>query len=144
MGVVMTLSMEIRERIVAAHQRGLGSYKHIAEVLGCGVASVSRVLRRNRETGSPAPLPHAGGGDPKIDVKGLAMLKRWVEKKPDMTLEELKGRHNACRSTQNVSRATIGRAVRDRLGLVRKKRRIVRPKETARMSRQNARVSWTS
>lgn len=131
----MTLSMEIRERIVGAHEQGLGTYKHIAKVLGCGVASVSRVLRRNRETGSPAPLPHAGGGDPKINTRGLTILKRWLEKRPDMTLEELTKRYNACASTRNVSRATIGRAVRDRLGLVRKKRPIARHKGTAKMSR---------
>jgi transposase len=130
----MTLSMEIRERIVTAHDKGLGTYKHIASVLGFGVASVSRILRRRRETGSPAPLPHAGGASPKIDARGLAMLKRWLEKSPDLTLEELTQRYNACKSTQEVSRATIGRAVNDRLGLIRKKRPIVRRKGTGRMS----------
>ena len=132
MGMVMTLSMEIRERIVAAQQNGLGTYKHIASVLGCGVASVSRVLRRERETGSAAPLPHNGGPAPKIDAKGLRLLNRWLGKQPDMTLEELTRRYNSCLSTKSVSTATMGRAVRDRLKLTRKKRPIERRKGTAR------------
>ena len=118
----MVLSMEIRERIVAAQKDGLGTYKHIADVLGCGVASVSRVLRRERETGSPEPLPHNGGPPPKIDGKGLRLIKEWLDKQPDITLEELTRRYNSYLSTENVSPATMGRAVRDRLNLTRKKR----------------------
>jgi len=128
----MTLSMEIRERIVIAQQNGLGTYKHIASVLGCGVASVSRILRRARETGSPAPLPHNGGPQPTIDTKGLRLLNQWLEKQPDMTLKDLTRRYNSCLSTKSVSTATIGRAVRDRLKLTRKKRPIGRRRETAR------------
>lgn len=135
----MALSTEMRERIAHSHEAGLGTYEKIAGILGCGVATVSRVLRRKRETGSVAAKPHAGGIDPKVDARGLRLLQRWLAKKPDLTLEELTRRYNACKSTVNVSRATVGRAVYDRLGLTRKKRRIVRRKGTEKMSARNGR-----
>jgi transposase len=130
----MTLSLVLRERIADAHSKKLGTYEIISEFIGCGVATVSRVLRRKRETGSVNSKPPAGGIDAKIDEQGLKMIMRWLEKHSDMTLEELTRRYNSCSSTNHVSRATMGRAVRDRLGLSRKKKPIGQRKEIGRMS----------
>jgi transposase len=132
----------LRERIAFAHENGLGTYEEIAEFLGCGEATVSRVLRRKRETGSLAPKHRVEQTKPKIDSRGIEMLRRWLERKSDATLEELMRRYNACGSTKNVSRATIGRTVRDRLGLTRKKRRIAPHKETGRTSSRNGKSTW--
>ena len=132
--VGMAISLEIRERIAHSHEHKLGTYAEIAEILGCGVATVSRVLRRKRETGSVAAKRHAGGMKPKIDSPGLKLLDRWLKKKPDFTLAELTQKYNACSSTKDVSRATVGRAVFDRLGLRRKKRLIGRRKGTGKTS----------
>ena len=130
----MAISMELRERIVHVHDNGFATYRMISELFGCGQATVSRILRRNRENGSVEPSPHGGGAERKIDSRGIKLLKRWLKRAPDMTLEELTLRYNGCKSTRKVSRATIGRAVRDRLGLVRKKRPIVQPKGTGKTS----------
>jgi transposase len=138
----MALSMELRERIAFAHENGLGTYADIATFVGCGEATVSRVLRRKRETGSVAPKHREEQTKPKIDSRGLEMLKRWLEEQSDATLDELKRRYNACESTENVSRATIGRAVRDRLGMTRKKRPIEQHKETGRTSSRNGVSFW--
>jgi transposase len=55
------ISRQVREAIVRAfHDRKL-SYAEIAKLLAVGEATVSRVLRRHRETGAVAPLPRGGG-----------------------------------------------------------------------------------
>ena len=82
------ISVEVRERIVAAHREGLGTYEELAEIFSVGAASVNRWLRMARETGSLVPkLPP--GRAPKLDEGARAILREMVEARPDATLAEL-------------------------------------------------------
>jgi transposase len=82
------ISVEVRERVVAAHREGLGTYEELAEIFSVGAASVNRWLRMARETGTLVPkLPP--GRTPKLDETSRAILRELVETRPDATLAEL-------------------------------------------------------
>jgi transposase len=82
------ISVEVRERVVAAHREGLGTYDELAEIFSVGSASVNRWLRMARDTGSlVAKLPP--GRTPKLDEGARAVLRELVETRPDATLAEL-------------------------------------------------------
>ena len=56
-----TISYDIRQRIVDAYNSGLtASYEATAEMFSVGRATVSRLLRRDRETGDVQPKPRGG------------------------------------------------------------------------------------
>src|SRR5687767_12320146 len=83
------LSVDLRRRIVAAYRRKEGTYLDLAERFGVGPASVSRLLRRFRETGIVEPAPHGGGQPPKIPSERFSELREIVEDKPDRTIQQL-------------------------------------------------------
>ena len=114
------LSIDIRERIVAYKEEGKTDAE-IAEDLKIGDASVSRVLRRFRETGGVAPEKHKGRRPFLLDNEDRAVLVVIVEAAPDSTLSELVDELFAERG-KKVSEATMGRDLR-RCGITRKKRR---------------------
>lgn len=117
----MTHSIEIRERAVDAYLGGAGSYEYVAGLFATGSASLKRWVRKKREKGTVDPEPRGGGPKPLVDENGLKMLRRWLSKKSDMTLPEIRDKYNGGRRS-SVSVSTIGRAVRERLGLPRKKK----------------------
>ncbi|MBX5484936.1 MAG: transposase [Myxococcaceae bacterium] len=123
---------KLRIAIVRAfHEQGM-SYKEIAELLGIGEATVSRVLRRYRETGSVEPRPRGGGNFSPISGTAAAQLSALVEERPDMTLSELTEEF-VKRTGVRTSRSSVGRALH-RLGFTRKKSPSSRRSGTGRMS----------
>ena len=114
------LSIDIRERIVAYKEEGKTDAE-IAEALKIGDASVSRVLRRFRETGGVAPEKDKGRRPFLLDDEARAVLVVIVEAAPDSTLSELVDELFAER-VKKVSEATMGRDLR-RCGFTRKTRR---------------------
>ena len=114
------LSIDIRERIVAYKEEGKTDAE-IAEALKIGDASVSRVLRRFRETGGVPPEKDKGRRPFLLDDEERAVLVVIVEAAPDSTLSELVDELFAERG-KKVSEATMGRDLR-RCGFTRKTRR---------------------
>jgi transposase len=103
------VSKPVREAIVRAfHDRKL-SYEEIASLLAIGEATVSRVLRRHRETGAVDPLPRGGGNFSPLRGEVLDVLRALVRERPDATLDELTDalieRAVVQTSTSSVSRA---------------------------------------
>lgn len=82
--------MELRERVVAAHDRREGSKKQIAEPFGVSWSWVHMLLKRRRQSGSIAPKPHGGGQPPAFDEAAADRLRRAVELRPGATAEELR------------------------------------------------------
>lgn len=113
-------SLDLRQKIKAALERGVGSQRAVAELFGVSLSFVERLLQRERATGSLAPLPHAGGPPRRLDGASEQVVRQRLEQQPDSTLDELV-EAVAQQSGPSLSRATLGRAVR-RLGLPRKKR----------------------
>lgn len=114
------LSMDLRERVVASWERGDGGYETLAAVFGIGSATLKRLVRRKRETGSLEPDPPPKGFPPVISGPRLRSLRLLVERNPDATTAELTELLNE-RISVTVSRSAVVRAL-GRLGLTRKKR----------------------
>ena len=112
-------SIDLRQKILHAYERRLGSQQTLAEVFGVSLSFVEKLLRRYRTTGERGPKPHAGGQKPRVDATAQAVVRRVVHEHPDATLGELCTRL-ANATGVRVSLATMCRVVQ-RLGLPRKK-----------------------
>ena len=109
-------SLDLRERVLRAVDAGQDSREGIARTFAVTSRWNRKLVQRRSETGSIAPLPHAGGREATFTEERLQRLKTLVEQHPDATLEELrrKSRVPCCKMT--VSRAL------EQLGDTRKKR----------------------
>lgn len=114
-------SLDLRERIVATVDAKTNTQAQVATIFGVSHAFVKKLLRQRRSSGSIAPLPHGGGGTPRLDEPALAVLHAQVQHQPDATLNEL-ARHLAAHPQVGVrvSQATVTRALQ-KLRLRRKK-----------------------
>lgn len=126
-----SLSMDLRERLVAAVEGGL-SRRRAAERFGVSASSAVRWMQAAARDGTPAPKRQ--GGDrrsERIEAHGAA-IRAAVAEKPDMTLAELR---SWLRSEHGVSVAisTLWRFF-DRHGLTLKKRQATPASRTGRMS----------
>ena len=108
---------QVRRVIVRLRQEGR-TYDEIAELVGVGPATVSRILRRYRETGSLEPLA-PGGGNPSPLRRIESKFKALVSAMPDATVAEMAA---ALRKAEKLStsRSSVQRAL-SRLGYSRKK-----------------------
>lgn len=84
----MTLSMDLRERVVAAVVGG-DSCRAAAARFGVSAASVVRWMQRYRRYGSAQPAPRGGGRRPLLDPHRAFILERIAEA-PHLTLHGLK------------------------------------------------------
>jgi len=117
-------SIDLRQKILRACERRLGSQRTIADVFGVSLAFVEKVVRQYRATGDIGPKPHAGGQKPRLDGAAQAVVQRLVGDQPDATLEEL-CTGVAMETGRRVSVPTMCRVLQ-RLGLPRKKNRSMR------------------
>jgi transposase len=112
-------SLDLRQKVVAAYQRGLGTIDEIAALFSVGPTFVKKMLRLHREGGDLSPLPHGGGHTPKLSDKHLQMIRAQIARNNDVTAEELR-ELLLKRASVEVSQPTISRALA-RLNLPRKK-----------------------
>ncbi len=133
------LSLDLRQRIIAAWQNQEGTWKELAERFGVGEATVDRLVARFRRTGSVAPDPHGGGQPALIPDEQLSVVRRLLDAEPDITVAELAARYR-CEAGLRVSRSTMSRTVA-RLGYTRKKRPSSARSATARASRRSGKSS---
>lgn len=115
------VSVPIRKAIVRLFHADHRSYDEIAELLDVGEATVSRVLRLHRETGSIEPAAHGGGNFSPIAGKVVGLLRAIVERLPDATITELTTALIKSSGT-STSRSAVVRALQ-RIGYSRKKSR---------------------
>jgi transposase len=120
----------VRKAIIrAVHEKGL-TYREAAKLIGVGEATVSRVLRRYRETGSVNPRAPRGGNYSAIEGAVASLLHSIVTDMPDATVAELTEALIG-RSSVRTSRSSVQRALH-RFGLSRKKSPSSRSSETRR------------
>ena len=112
-----SLSIDLRERIVAVVEAGEHSLAELAEFFAINISTIVRLLQRFRRTGSIQPKPHGGGARPKLDAQAIARLLELLKQQPDATLAELGDRLGI-----DCSVTTIWRAL--------KRQRITRKKKT--------------
>ena len=125
-------SIDLRQKILQAYERRLGSQRALAHLFGVSLAFVEKVLRQHRMTGIIAPKPPAGGPRPRLDETTHGMLRQWVHDEPDLTLHELCARIAAATGVR-VSGPTMCRVLQ-RLGLPRNKSHSTRRSGTRRVS----------
>ena len=78
------LSVDLRRRLVEAYQsKKSGTYATTAALFGVGEATVSRNLRRYRETGDVAYKPKGGNNPRRVD---LEWLRGHLAREPDARL----------------------------------------------------------
>lgn len=114
----MGISLDLRQRIVDAHRRGLGSRDHLAAVFGVGTASVARFVRKAREGADLAPLVGRGGKRYIIDGE---VLRGIVDAHSDFTLAQLATAYAERMQSPTPHISTVDRAL-TRLGYTLKKK----------------------
>src|SRR5262245_27139117 len=97
-------SNDLRERILAAVERGEYSLRQIAQVFSVSLSCVVRLLERWRQTGSVQPKRHRGAAR-KLDAAADARLLEFVRQHPDATLAELRDRLGIPCSLMTIARA---------------------------------------
>jgi transposase len=127
----MALSVDLRERVLAAHERREGSQRVLAERFGVAASTVNGWLRQARE-GRRVPLGRRGGPTA-LGGAGPEELTAMVAERPDATLAEYAAML-AERVGRRFSPAVLCRALR-RAGLRRKKKPCTRANKSGPMLR---------
>jgi transposase len=83
------LSRELREKIVSAYERGMGTIKEVAEIFDVTPRTVAKYLQIHRETGdlTPKPLP---GRPPILTEENLDVIKKIILSNKDGTLHDFR------------------------------------------------------
>lgn len=105
-------SVDLRSRVVQACEEGGRSHQEIAEDFRVSRSFLQKLLRRFRETGSVAAKPHSGGSMVKVTEEHRQQLLGLVDRHPDDTLKELRGKLVA-HGGPSVSIKTVWLILRD-------------------------------
>lgn len=116
-----TYSLDLRERVVAAYEKGGQTIAEVAERFSVGQTFLKKMLRQKRETGSMERLPARAGAKKALKDSHRRFLAKQIKEQPDATLVELQERLQRKKQI-SVSAATVSRELTG-LGLPRKKNR---------------------
>ena len=83
-----TLSMDLRERIVAAYEANEGSYRVLAARFSVSRAVGGKLVRQARSLGTLEPQVHLRGRKRAISGEKERELQEHLAQHPDATLEE--------------------------------------------------------
>ena len=124
-------SIDLRRRLVKAYQeKKSGTYAATAALFGVGEATVSRALRRFRETGDVEHKPRGGNNPRRVD---LDWLRKDLLANPDRRLIDRIAAWKA-HNGETVSLGAMWKAVRA-CGWTHKKKQWSLENRTAQMSR---------
>jgi transposase len=84
------LSQDLRQRIIAARERG-GGTGEVCQRFGVSRKSVERFWNQHRRTGQCLPKPTGGYRRSRLAPHDRR-LQRWIEVQPDLSLVELQAR----------------------------------------------------
>lgn len=85
-----TLSLDLRERILAAYDQAEGNRAEVAHRFRVSLGMVKKLLQQRRRTGHIGPRHHHSGRKPLILAHHHAHLRTLLARKPDLTLPELR------------------------------------------------------
>lgn len=126
--------VELRQRIVAAVDRRVGSLPTVAALFHVSINCVANYLHLREETGSLQPRPNPGGRPPAIAEQHYHQVRQWLAEQPDLTLEQIRQRLGV-----DCSLAAVCRTLQ-KWNLTRKKKRSMPPNSSAPTSKRNARI----
>ena len=124
MEMKQTLSLDLRERIVAAYDAKEGTREEVAKRFKVSLGMVKKLLAQRSKTGDLRPRHRFSGRKARLLPEQGPRLKALIARQPDLTLAELKSR-----LTLNCTVAAVHWAV-TKLGLTYKKRRSMRQSKT--------------
>lgn len=106
-------ALDLRTRVVDAYKKKEGTYDEIAARFSIGVASLSRWLRLDRETGSLEPRrPEEPRSDKVIQGDVLEYMLHLIQDEPNWTTSELALTLNEAFGLE-LDRRTVGTALRN-------------------------------
>lgn len=85
-----TLSLDLRERIVAAYDAGDATRAMVAARFRVSLGMVKKLLQQRRRLGELRAQHHRAGRKPLILSAHRQQLRRQLAAKPDLTLAELR------------------------------------------------------
>ena len=85
-----TLSIDLRERILASYDSSEGIRQDIASRYRVSLGMVKKLLQQRRRTGDIRPRHRFSGRKPVILNEHRSRMKQLLGKRPDMTLTELR------------------------------------------------------
>jgi transposase len=112
-----TLSLDLRERILAAYDAGEGTRETVARRFRVSLGMVKKLLQQRRRLGDLRPQHHRSGSKPRIGPGHQRQLRTLLAGKPDLTLKELRAATGLACTLPAIHYVLI------RLGLTYKKRR---------------------
>jgi transposase len=127
-----TLSLDLRERILASYDHEEGTREEIANRYRVSLGMVKKLLQQRRRTGQIGPRHHFSGRKPRILGSHHHQMRTLLSRKPDLTLKELRSA-----VALDCTLPAIHYALR-KLGLTYKKRRSAPVSRTARTLRGRA------
>lgn len=126
----------LRERAVAAYERGDGTYAEVAALFLVDHRTVERWVARWRTTGSVAPQPKGGGW---VCPIALPILRTVIAERPDATIAEICRAYNRRVPRAQQTTVTSCRRAMRRDGYVLKKNGRGRARSIGRTSTPSAR-----
>ncbi|WP_395739260.1 hypothetical protein [Prosthecobacter sp.] len=127
-----TLSLDLRERIVSAYDKGEGTRDEIARRFRVSLGMVKKLLQQRSKTGCIKSRHHLAGRKKTIVAEHRIAMRRHLKGKPDMTLAELREALGV-----KCTLPAIHYVLAD-MGLTYKKRRSAPPSRTGRTSAKHA------
>lgn len=128
-----TVSLDLRERILASYDKEEGTRQEIANRFRVSLGLVKKLLQQRRHTGEIGPRHHRSGRKPMIVAAHQRQMRTLLGKKPDLTLKELRAALELECSLPAIHHALV------KMGLTSERRRSQPASKTARASRKRAR-----
>jgi transposase len=116
-GMKKTISLDLRERILAAYDDEEGTREAVARRFRVSLGLVKKLLQQRRRLGDIRPQHHRSGSKPRIVASHQHQLRVLLAKKPDLTLKELRAATGLACTLPAIHYVLV------RLGLTYKKRR---------------------
>ena len=85
-----TLSVDLRERIVSAYDKGEGTRDEVARRFRVSLGMVKKLLQQRSKTGCIKSRHHLAGRKKRIVAEHRMAIRQHLKRKPDMTLAELR------------------------------------------------------
>lgn len=83
-----SLSMDLRERIVAAYEAGEGSHSQLSKRFVVSKSVVGKLVRQFRQLGTLEPQTHTRGRKRVVKEEQETQLEEHLQQFPDATLED--------------------------------------------------------
>jgi len=85
-----TLSLDLRQRVLASYDAGEGTRQDIADRFCVSLGMVKKLLAQRKRTGDIAPRHDHSGRKPFFTKEHRSEMKTLIDRQPDITLWEIR------------------------------------------------------